>query len=108
MGKWAEANQLSQAIWERLREAGGPEAGEAVLILSSFGRLVLAVDDLGRLRLNGLIERVPDTNTYILTAEGQRVARDALRDVGRLPGHAGALRGQAGRLVGDDEVERAR
>ena len=30
--------------------------------------------DLGRLRLNGLIERVPDTNTYILTAEGQRVA----------------------------------
>jgi hypothetical protein len=30
--------------------------------------------DLGRLRLNGLIERVPDSNTYVLTAEGQRVA----------------------------------
>jgi hypothetical protein len=30
--------------------------------------------DLGRLRLNGLIERVPDTNTYILTPDGQRVA----------------------------------
>jgi hypothetical protein len=30
--------------------------------------------DLGRLRLNGLIDRVPDSNTYVLTAEGQRVA----------------------------------
>jgi predicted MarR family transcription regulator len=30
--------------------------------------------DLGRLRLNGLIDRVDDTNTYVLTAEGQRVA----------------------------------
>ena len=30
--------------------------------------------DLGRLRLNGLIDRIPDTNTYVLTAEGQRVA----------------------------------
>ena len=30
--------------------------------------------DLGRLRLNGLIDRVPDTNTYVLTPEGQRVA----------------------------------
>jgi hypothetical protein len=30
--------------------------------------------DLGRLRLNGLIERVPDTNTYVLTSDGQRVA----------------------------------
>jgi hypothetical protein len=30
--------------------------------------------DLGRLRLNGLIERVDDTNTYVLTDEGQRVA----------------------------------
>ena len=30
--------------------------------------------DLGRLRLNGLIERIPDTNTYVLTADGQRVA----------------------------------
>jgi hypothetical protein len=30
--------------------------------------------DLGRLRLNGLIERVPDTNTYLLTSDGQRVA----------------------------------
>ena len=26
--------------------------------------------DLARLRLNGLIERLPDTNTYTLTAEG--------------------------------------
>jgi len=30
--------------------------------------------DLGRLRLNGLIERVEGTNTYLPTAEGQRVA----------------------------------
>jgi hypothetical protein len=30
--------------------------------------------DLGRLRLNGLIERVNDTNTYVLTSDGQRVA----------------------------------
>jgi predicted MarR family transcription regulator len=30
--------------------------------------------DLGRLRLNGLIERIDDTNTYVLTAQGQRVA----------------------------------
>ena len=30
--------------------------------------------DLGRLRLNELIDRVPDTNTYVLTSEGQRVA----------------------------------
>ena len=30
--------------------------------------------DLGRLRLNGLIERVEGTNTYLPTGEGQRVA----------------------------------
>jgi hypothetical protein len=30
--------------------------------------------DLARLRLNGLIERRPGTNTYDLTADGQRVA----------------------------------
>src|SRR5664279_3014235 len=30
--------------------------------------------DLGRLRLNRLIERIPDSNTYTLTADGQRVA----------------------------------
>ena len=30
--------------------------------------------DLARLRLNGLIERRPDTNTYDLTPDGQRVA----------------------------------
>lgn len=30
--------------------------------------------DLARLRLNGLIERIEHTNTYIPTAEGQRVA----------------------------------
>ena len=30
--------------------------------------------DLGRLRLNGLIERLDGTNTYVLTSEGQRVA----------------------------------
>ena len=30
--------------------------------------------DLGRLRLNGLIERLDGTNTYVLTADGQRVA----------------------------------
>jgi hypothetical protein len=30
--------------------------------------------DLGRLRLNGLVDRIPDSNTYVLTAEGQRVA----------------------------------
>jgi predicted MarR family transcription regulator len=30
--------------------------------------------DLTRLRLNGLIERQPRTNTYQLTADGQRVA----------------------------------
>ncbi len=30
--------------------------------------------DLGRLRLNGLIDRVTNTNTYVLTADGQRVA----------------------------------
>jgi hypothetical protein len=30
--------------------------------------------DLGRLRLNGLIERVETTNTYLPTAQGQRVA----------------------------------
>jgi predicted MarR family transcription regulator len=30
--------------------------------------------DLGRLRLNGLIERLEGSNTYVLTAEGQRVA----------------------------------
>ena len=30
--------------------------------------------DLGRLRLNGLIERLGGTNTYLLTPDGQRVA----------------------------------
>ena len=30
--------------------------------------------DLARLRLNGLIERLPHTNTYVLTPDGQRVA----------------------------------
>jgi predicted MarR family transcription regulator len=30
--------------------------------------------DLARLRHNGLIERLPQTNTYVLTNEGQRVA----------------------------------
>ena len=30
--------------------------------------------NLARLRLNGLIERQPGTNTYQLTADGQRVA----------------------------------
>ena len=30
--------------------------------------------DLARLRRNGLIERLPQTNTYVLTNEGQRVA----------------------------------
>ena len=30
--------------------------------------------DLGRLRLNGLIERVEGSNTYLLTPDGQRVA----------------------------------
>jgi hypothetical protein len=30
--------------------------------------------DLARLRLNGLIERRPHTNTYVLTPDGQRVA----------------------------------
>jgi hypothetical protein len=29
--------------------------------------------DLGRLRLNGLIDRVEDSNTYLLTPDGQRV-----------------------------------
>lgn len=30
--------------------------------------------DLRRLRLKGLIERVPRSNTYVLTADGQRFA----------------------------------
>jgi len=30
--------------------------------------------DLARLRRNGLIERLPHTNTYLLTADGRRVA----------------------------------
>jgi hypothetical protein len=30
--------------------------------------------DLARLRRNGLIDRQPHSNTYILTAEGQRIA----------------------------------
>lgn len=30
--------------------------------------------DLRRLRLHGLIRRLPHTNTYVLTPEGQRVA----------------------------------
>jgi len=30
--------------------------------------------DLGRLRLNGLIDRLDASNTYVLTSEGQRVA----------------------------------
>lgn len=30
--------------------------------------------DLGRLRLNGLIERIEGSNTYLPTVEGQRVA----------------------------------
>jgi len=30
--------------------------------------------DLARLRRNGLIERLPQANTYQLTADGQRVA----------------------------------
>ena len=33
-----------------------------------------ATYDLRRLRLNGLIERVPATNTYVLTRDGQRFA----------------------------------
>ena len=31
-------------------------------------------DDLARLRMNGLIERIPHSNTYTLTPDGQRVA----------------------------------
>ncbi len=31
-------------------------------------------DDLRRLRLNGLITRLPQSNTYVLTPDGQRVA----------------------------------
>jgi len=30
--------------------------------------------DLRRLRLHGLIQRIPHTNTYVLTPDGQRVA----------------------------------
>jgi predicted MarR family transcription regulator len=30
--------------------------------------------DLARLRRNGLLERLPHSNTYVLTPEGQRVA----------------------------------
>jgi len=30
--------------------------------------------DLARLRRNGLLERLPHSNTYILTSQGQRVA----------------------------------
>ena len=30
--------------------------------------------DLARLRRNQIIERLPHTNTYVLTADGQRVA----------------------------------
>jgi len=30
--------------------------------------------DLRRLRLHGLIERIPHTNSYVLTSDGQRVA----------------------------------
>ena len=41
--------------------------------------------DLRRLRLHGLIERVPKTNTYVLTPEGLRVAVFYTKLHGRLP-----------------------
>ena len=40
--------------------------------------------DLRRLRLHGLIERVPRTNTYVLTSEGARVALFYTKVHGRL------------------------
>lgn len=43
------------------------------LLSASYTRNQMSYD-LGRLRLNGLIERLEASNTYILTADGQRVA----------------------------------
>lgn len=40
--------------------------------------------DLRRLRLHGLIERIPHTNTYTLTAEGLRVVVFYTKVHGRL------------------------
>ncbi|MGH8992690.1 MAG: hypothetical protein ACRDZ7_14375, partial [Acidimicrobiia bacterium] len=40
--------------------------------------------DLRRLRLHGLIERIPRTNTYVLTADGARVALFYTKVHGRL------------------------
>ncbi|HUR17904.1 MAG TPA: hypothetical protein VMZ51_03075 [Acidimicrobiales bacterium] len=40
--------------------------------------------DLRRLRLHGLIERIPRTNTYVLTPEGARVALFYTKVHGRL------------------------
>ena len=62
--------------------------------------------DLRRLRLHGLIERIPHTNTYILTPEGIRVAvfevadarRGALAERDLEVGEAGAaLEARSGR-----------
>ncbi len=56
--------------------------GHVGLDLECFDRIYLDVPysmsqmsyDLRRLRLKGLITRLPHTNTYVLTEEGQRVA----------------------------------
>ncbi len=40
--------------------------------------------DLRRLRLHGLIERIPRTNTYVLTPDGARVALFYTKIHGRL------------------------
>ena len=43
------------------------------LLSASYTRNQMSYD-LGRLRLNGLIERLEGSNTYVITADGQRVA----------------------------------
>ena len=51
-----------------------PYYGDAYDMLGAAYTVNQASYDLTRLRLNGLIERQPRTNTYQLTADGQRVA----------------------------------
>ena len=57
--------------------AGFTNASLRVLVAGLLGRDYTTSQmtyDLRRLRLHGLIQRIPRTNTYTLTPEGQRVA----------------------------------
>jgi hypothetical protein len=53
---------------------GLPDRGQVAGLLGTDYTRTQMTYDLRRLRLHGLIERIPHTNTYVTTPEGIRVA----------------------------------